>query len=241
MANSNPVSVVDQQSPYTAPTYTTPTYSAPSTKQLDPNNSYSQSLQYGGAAANQAAQTSSDNYANDLRLNQQAYQNKLAINQQYGIGNSGTTTSTSKSSSGNNGNDGDSSNSSSFSGYQDGLNNYLPRIGGTPTQPNVTYQSVTAPDVARTELNYTLGRQTAQNNADIQTSQTDNNRYNQSLLAAQNYASQSNLQNASLASQQKVAQIDANSRVQAAEAGAQGNVLSSLFGSNSKYSPNYWS
>ena len=132
--------------------------------------------------------------------------------------------------------------SSSFAGYQDGIYNYNPQIGGTPTQPNVSYQQTLNPQVGIMREQDRLGQQdaTAANNRQMQA--TDNSRYNQGLLSAQNAQEQSNLNAAQYQNQLKLAGIDAQSRLAAAQIGAQGSVLGSLFGgSGNSINGRYWS
>jgi hypothetical protein len=60
-----------------------PKFDAPTPYQLNPSDSYSQSLHYGGLAADQATQTATNSLAETNAASQQAYANKMAINNQY--------------------------------------------------------------------------------------------------------------------------------------------------------------
>ncbi|NJL11376.1 MAG: hypothetical protein HC908_17905, partial [Calothrix sp. SM1_7_51] len=69
--------------------------------------------------------------------------------------------------------------------------------------------------------------------------QSERNRYNQSLLGAEQFGRDSQLQSRQLQNVRDIASIQANAQLGAAAFGAQGNILSSLFGSINSGTPSY--
>ncbi|MBO3462978.1 hypothetical protein G7B40_001625 [Aetokthonos hydrillicola Thurmond2011] len=116
----------------------------------------------------------------------------------------------------------------SFSGYSDGIYDYEPRIGGIPEHPIVTYVQHLSPQAGMMRLQYQLGEQTANNQFGRDMAIADNNRYNQSLLSAQQGQQQSSLLAQQNASNQKIAALNAGS-----------NIFGSLFGGG-QFNGRYW-
>ena len=132
--------------------------------------------------------------------------------------------------------------SSSFAGYQDGIYNYNPQIGGPWYSPTVTYNQTLSPQVGLLREQDRLNQADANNNFNKQLALSDRQRYNQQNLANAQYSNQANLNASQYASQENLANIDAQSRVASATIGAQGGLLGSLFGSfgNNSSAGRYW-
>lgn len=73
----------------------------------------------------------------------------------------------------------------------------------------------------------------------MEMAQADRNRYNQSLFNSEQFGRDSQLQGRELQNARDIANIQASAQLGAAALGAQGNILSSLFGSINSGSPSY--
>lgn len=199
--------------------------------ELTTDKAYGEALKYNQFAARDAANTSRNAMQASSAANLEAYQGKSAIDNA------------------NKNRDVDAqlrlererrnSDGGGFSSYEDGSKRYDPVVTGSVFAPKVEYRQRESPWLAQMRESAGFAERAASQNNQRQLQQADRDRYNQSMLSSQGYSQQTALADKQNKSARELAQIEASARLGAAGLQAQGNILSSLFGSVGSGSPNY--